>query len=151
MTETAILKIALEGLQADRTESRAMMQYARELQEIWDNALMDAARNNRGTVEKTAPAESRRQVRENFSNEIDSWVKDDMPEGVRFTLGSTGPVMQGLGAIESDIYMEGDKIKKIMQDHPEMTLIGPGRAVHGGGHGPKGQKPALERGGPEPV
>ena len=47
------LKIALEGLQADRTESRAMMQYARELQEIWDNALMDAARNNRGTESKT--------------------------------------------------------------------------------------------------
>lgn len=114
------LKIALEGLQADRTESRAMMQYARELQEIWDNALMDAARNNRGTSREAA--ESRWQVRENFSNEIDSWVKDDMPEGVRFTLGSTGPVMQGLGAIESDIYMEGDKIKKIMQDHPEMTL-----------------------------
>lgn len=116
------LKIALEGLQADRTESRTMMQYARELQEIWDNALMDAARNNRGTMEKAAPAESRRQVRENFSNEIDSWVKDDMPEGVRFTLGSTGPVLQGLGAIESDIYMEGDKIRKILQDHPEMTL-----------------------------
>ena len=116
------LKIALEGLQADRTESRAMMQYARELQEIWDNALMDAARNGRGTMEKAAPAESRWQVRENFSNEIDSWVKDDMPEGVRFTLGSTGPVLQGLGAIESDIYMEGDKIKKILQDHPEMTL-----------------------------
>lgn len=57
------LKIALEGLQADRTESRAMMQYARELQEIWDNALMDAARNNRGTVEKAAPAESRQQAR----------------------------------------------------------------------------------------
>lgn len=53
------LKIALEGLQADRTESRAMMQYARELQEIWDNALMDAAKNNRGTVE----AESRQQAR----------------------------------------------------------------------------------------
>lgn len=57
------LKTALEGLQADRTESRAMMQYARELQEIWDNALMDAARNNRGTIEKAAPAESRQQAR----------------------------------------------------------------------------------------
>lgn len=64
MTETAILKIALEGLQADRTESRAMMQYARELQEIWDNALMDAARNNRGATEKAAPAESRQSIRE---------------------------------------------------------------------------------------
>lgn len=52
------LKIALEGLQAERTESRAMMQYARELQGIWDNALMDAARNNRGTTE----AESRQQA-----------------------------------------------------------------------------------------
>lgn len=57
------LKIALEGLQADRTESRTMMQYARELQEIWDNALMDAARNNRGTAQETAPAESRQQAR----------------------------------------------------------------------------------------
>lgn len=63
MTETAILKTALEGLQADRTESRVMMQYARELQEIWDNALVDAAQNNRGTTEKTAPAESRQQAR----------------------------------------------------------------------------------------
>ena len=66
--------------------------------------------------------EVRFSVRESFSKEIDSWAKDGMPEGVRFTLGSTGPVLQGLGAIESDIYMEGDKIKKILQDHPEMTL-----------------------------
>ena len=35
---------------------------------------------------------------------------------------STGPVLQGLGAIESDIYMEGDKISTILRDHPEMTL-----------------------------
>lgn len=65
------LKIALEGLQADRTESRAMMQYARELQEIWDNALMDAARNNRGTVE----AESRQSIRETSNGK--KYVKAD--------------------------------------------------------------------------
>ena len=70
----------------------------------------------------TADPDIRYSVRENLPNEIDSWAKDGMPEGVRFTLGSTGPVLQGLGAIESDIYMEGDKIQKILQDHPEMTL-----------------------------
>lgn len=75
------LKIALEGLQADRTESRAMMQYARELQEIWDNALVDAARNNRGTAQETAPAESRRQVRENESamSKIGDWDENGNP------------------------------------------------------------------------
>ena len=69
------LKIALEGLQADRTESRAMMQYARELQEIWDNALMDAARNNRGTMEKAAPAESRRQAQAESGESIEPGEK----------------------------------------------------------------------------
>ena len=69
------LKIALEGLQADRTESRAMMQYARELQEIWDNALVDAARNNRGAMEKAAPAESRQSIRETSDGK--KYVKAD--------------------------------------------------------------------------
>ena len=69
------LKIALEGLQADRTESRAMMQYAQELQEIWDNALVDAARNNRGVMEKAAPAESRQSIRE--TNDGKRYVKAD--------------------------------------------------------------------------
>ena len=69
------LKIALEGLQADRTESRAMMQYAQELQEIWDNALVDAARNNRGTVEETAPAESRQQARAESGESIEPGEK----------------------------------------------------------------------------
>lgn len=47
------LKTAIEGLQAERTESKAMMQYAQELQKIWDDALVDAARNNRGAESKT--------------------------------------------------------------------------------------------------
>nr|DAR58745.1 MAG TPA: hypothetical protein [Bacteriophage sp.] len=55
------LKAAMEGLTADRPESRAMMQYAQELQEIWDNALVDAARNGRGTVQENAPAEVKQQ------------------------------------------------------------------------------------------
>ena len=62
------------------------------------------------------------EIRESFADEIEQWDKDGKPEGVRFTLGSTGPVLQGLGAIESDIYMEGDKISTILRDHPEMTL-----------------------------
>lgn len=57
------LKAAMEGLTADRPESRAMMQYAQELQEIWDNALVDAARNGRGAVQENAPAEVKQQAR----------------------------------------------------------------------------------------
>ena len=53
------IQAAMQDLKAERPESRAMLQYAQELQEIWDNALVDAARNNRGTVE----AESRQQAR----------------------------------------------------------------------------------------
>jgi len=59
---------------------------------------------------------------EAFRRNIAAWDREGQPAGERFILGSTGPVLQGLGAIESDIYMEGDKISAIMEDHPEMTL-----------------------------
>lgn len=46
------LRRAFEGVTARSTEARAMMQYAGELQQIWDNALADTAskpREKRGT------------------------------------------------------------------------------------------------------
>lgn len=42
------IKTAMEDLKAERPESAAMMQYAQELQKLWDEALVTAARNNRG-------------------------------------------------------------------------------------------------------
>ena len=57
-----------------------------------------------------------------FGRDLQEWFKDGRPAGERFVLGSTGPVLQGLGAIESDIYMNGDKINLILKQHPEMTL-----------------------------
>lgn len=70
----------------------------------------------------TSDPDIRYSARKEFSSEIDQWDKDGRPDNEKFILGSTGDVLQGLGAIESDIYMLGDKIKKIMQDHTEMTL-----------------------------
>ena len=59
---------------------------------------------------------------EQFRRDLQEWVKDGRPSGERFILGSTGSVLQGLGAIESDIYMNGDKISTILKEHPEMSL-----------------------------
>ena len=61
-------------------------------------------------------------INPNHRNAVDQWNREGRPEGETFILGSTGSVLQGLGAIESDIYMQGDKINRILQDHPEMTL-----------------------------
>ncbi len=59
---------------------------------------------------------------EQFRRDLQKWMKDGRPSGERFILGSTGSVLQGLGAIESDIYMNGDKISTILKEHPEMSL-----------------------------
>ena len=59
---------------------------------------------------------------EAFSQQIDSWNSEGRPESDTFSLGSTGAVLQGLGAIESDIYMRADKVNRILKDHPEITL-----------------------------
>ena len=74
-------------------------------------------------AQKMAEQEKKRySINERFRNDVMEWHREGEPLGERFILGDTGPVLQGLGAIESDIYMNGDKISKIMHDHPEITI-----------------------------
>ena len=92
---------------------------------LWEKAL--TASSKTAQAQKTTEAKNgnggkRYSIDPDFGGKISAWDRAGRPEGERFTLGSTGPVLQGLGAIESDIYMNGDKIRKILHDHPEMTL-----------------------------
>ena len=57
-----------------------------------------------------------------FDNEISQWDNDGRDGNRQFILGTTGEILQGLGAVENDIYMNGDKINTILEEHPEMTL-----------------------------
>ncbi len=57
-----------------------------------------------------------------FKFDIDRWVRNGRHNDGYFEFGMTGDILQGLGAIESDIYMLGSKINAILQEHKEMTL-----------------------------
>lgn len=61
-------------------------------------------------------------IAQDFKSKVAAWYKSGMPEGTSFALGETGATLQGLGAIESDIYMNGEKISTILKEHPEMTI-----------------------------
>lgn len=92
---------------------------------LWEKALTASSRTaqaQKTTEAKNGNGGKRYSIDPDFDGKLSAWDRAGRPEGERFTLGSTGPVLQGLGAIESDIYMNGDKIHKILHDHPEMTL-----------------------------
>ncbi|MCI5754318.1 MAG: hypothetical protein MR033_06860, partial [Clostridiales bacterium] len=93
---------------AERQEARAQKKAERQEQKK-ENAA-------------TEGSEERYHISERFQRDIQDWYNAGQPEGERFVLGSTGPVLQGLGAIESDIYMNGDKISSILEKHPEMSI-----------------------------
>lgn len=116
------LRAAFKGDRATHDEARAMLDRMQELQKLWDDALVDAAKTKAAKENAADHGDVQHSIREEFSDEIDEWVRSGMRENEQFVLGSTGPVLQGLGAIESDIFMNGDKIKKILTDHQEMTL-----------------------------
>lgn len=61
-------------------------------------------------------------ISKDYRQKLRQWNRDGKPEGASFELGTTGATLQGMGAVESDIYMNGDKIKTILKDHPEITL-----------------------------
>lgn len=85
----AKLRRAFEGVQARSAEAQAMMQYAEELQQIWDNALAGAAQNvrnnakaatnneTRDTNNETSSGRGKASVRE-INGERVAWVDEDI-------------------------------------------------------------------------
>ena len=57
-----------------------------------------------------------------YEQAVDAWDRNGRPSGEVFVLGSTGDVLQGLGAMEQDIYLRSEKVNSILEQHPEMTL-----------------------------
>lgn len=94
-----------------------------DIQDLFLEALDDASTNFQKAEKNTITNDGvKMQIRNEYANEIDKWFKDGKPNEETFILGSTGDVLQGLGAIESDIYMLSDKINEILETHPEMTV-----------------------------
>lgn len=123
------VKELYKGLQPDSLEARyvAQMQDAfDELQELWTEGVADAAGNfERAEVEEESFSRTQRfssRDEAQFKENIDYWVKSGKPDTVDFIIGSTSNTLQGLGAMESDIYIRGEKLNKILVEHPEMTL-----------------------------
>lgn len=82
-------------------------------------ALIDGMEGRTGDV--TAETDARYSIYESYADDISKWVRDGKPNGMVFVLGNTGPVLQGLGAVESDIYLTSDKLNVIQKDHPEVS------------------------------
>lgn len=115
----SIAELIREGLEEDAVVEGMRSEH---LGEICDRIERELGNANAAKENTAGDGSVQYSIREEFSDEIDEWARSGMRENEQFILGSTGPVLQGLGAIESDIYMNGDKIKKILSDHPEMTL-----------------------------
>ena len=81
----------------------------------WDRALLTEGGEGTSKVQLSLDNP------EGFAEAITQWDADGRRK-TDFILGSTGEVLQGLGAIESDVYMRSEKIETILKQHPEMSL-----------------------------
>lgn len=112
----------LELTAEQKAEFRELEGRMGEMERLFGDALGKAEAQNwqKNTAQEGGTAKF--SINEKFSRELMEWYESGKATGDHFVLGSTGPVLQGLGAIESDIYMNGDKISTILEQHPEMTI-----------------------------
>lgn len=89
--------------------------------EVLTSQAQSASSPNRGAKEQGS-AEVKYSIAPSYAQDIDEWNRDGRNSREIFVLGSTAEALQGLGARENDIYMKGDKISLILEQHPEMTL-----------------------------
>ena len=124
--EAAIDRVAEEVLADAYAGINAFDAHAEQFREEVEG-VVDERRGYRGsqteeaTRDRTGPPE-RYSINEAFADDVQDWYNNNKPENEVFILGNTGAAMQGLGAIENDIYINGDKISEIITDHPEMTI-----------------------------
>lgn len=62
------------------------------------------------------------EINEQYKSDLERWDKEGRNGNERLILGTTGPILQNLGAEDGNIYLNGWKISKIMHTHKEMSL-----------------------------
>ena len=62
------------------------------------------------------------EINEQYKSELERWDREGRNGNERLILGTTGPILQNLGAEDGNIYLNGWKISKIMRTHKEMSL-----------------------------
>lgn len=110
---------------ADQLEARRALinDYLYEL----DNARQNAEQEGlQLSAKENAPAASRSEaeysINPEFDREIREWDAEGRNESKIFTLGTTSEALQSIGVRDRSIVMLSGKIRKILRDHPGMTM-----------------------------
>ena len=117
-------RAALKAKRLAEAEKRTLQEeYFAHAEKAMDN--LRSAKENAAALKTESAAEGRGvrySINPSYAQDIDEWNRDGRNSREIFVLGSTAEALQGLGARENDIYMKGDKISLILEQHPEMTL-----------------------------
>ena len=115
-------KAALRAQRLAEAEKRVLQdEYFAHAEKAMDS--LRSAKENAAALENKGAAEGTRySINPEYAEKIDEWDKDGRSDDEVFILGRTGDTLQQLGARENDIYMNSEKINRILRDHPEMTL-----------------------------
>ena len=117
-------RAALKAKRLAEAEKRTLQdEYFAHAEKAMDN--LRSAKENAAALKNESAAEGRGvrySINPSYAQDIDEWNRDGRNSREIFVLGSTAEALQGLGARENDIYMKGDKISLILEQHPEMTL-----------------------------
>lgn len=62
------------------------------------------------------------EINEQYKSDLERWDREGRNGNERLILGTTGPILQNLGAENGNIYLNGWKISKIMHTHKEMSM-----------------------------
>lgn len=62
------------------------------------------------------------EINEQYKSDLERWDRGGRNGNERLILGTTGPILQNLGAEDGNIYLNGWKISKIMRTNKEMSL-----------------------------
>lgn len=116
-----VYKIATAGSKEARQLERA--------KRMFDKAYKEMSKATTGEVDSNLTAEADSDtiysLNKNFAEDVDNWYNNETEfkkTGGFFKVGKTSDALKSIGVKDNDIVWDKSKIKKILEDHEEMTI-----------------------------
>lgn len=119
------IKHAYKMATAGSQEARQLEQVKRRFDAAYRQMSKATIRETETNLTTEADSNTRFSLNTDFAREVDSWYVNKSEfnkKGGQFNVGSTSEALKSIGVKDQNIVWDKSKVKKILNDHPEMTI-----------------------------
>ena len=119
------VKRAYKMATAGSQEKRQLEKVKRSFEKAYKEISKTTTQQTKDNLATDADSNTKLSLNPKFKDEVDAWYSNEAEfnkKGGQFTVGRTSDALKSIGVKDQNVIWDKSKIKKILNDHPDMTI-----------------------------